>query len=193
MVSDGLAYGGEDYAGLLQGSLVGGGNGNAVQHRVHGDAGQLFLLLKRYTQLVEGRQHLRVDLFQTPGPIFLGGGRGVIDNVLIVDGRVVNVSPLGLFEVQFDPVAVGLEAPLQHPIRFALFGGDEPDDIFVQPFRGHVRLDVDSEPPLVVGVEIVRACSGPRYDPRSGHQPLLNYLWRATPLFFNDINPGLPP
>ena len=128
-------------------SLKGGGHRDAVEHRVHGHAGQQFPLPQGNAQLLVGPQQLGVDLVQALRSVGLGPRRGVVANGLIVDGRVLDVGPGGL--LHGEPVAIGLQPPLQQPFRLALLGRDQSDDVFVQAGRHRVGIDVGEESVLV--------------------------------------------
>ena len=54
--------------------LEGGGHRDAVEHRVHGHAGQQLLLKQRNAELLVGAQNLGIDFVQALRPIFLGFG-----------------------------------------------------------------------------------------------------------------------
>ena len=66
----------EDDARLRQLRLEGGGHGDAVEHRVHRDAGQDRLLLQRNAELLVGLEQLRIDLVQALGPVALWSSGG---------------------------------------------------------------------------------------------------------------------
>ena len=125
----------------------GGGHGNAVEHRVHRDAGQHRLLLQGDAELVVGLQQLGIDLVQALGAVLLGLGRGVVNDVLVVDGRVVDVGPGRLLHGQ--PVAIGLQAPFEQPFRLVLLGGNQADDVLVQAAGDGIGFDVGDESPLI--------------------------------------------
>src|SRR5438876_8457251 len=76
-------------------------------------------------------------LFRSLRPA-LGGG--VVADRLVVDRAIPDVRPVWLRHLQ--PVAVGPQPPLEHPLRLALFLGDEPDDVFAQAGGDNLRLDV---------------------------------------------------
>ena len=46
-------------------------------------------------------------------------------------------------------MTVGRHTPLGHPLRLALFGGDQPHDLLRKPFADGLGLDVRSEAVLV--------------------------------------------
>src|SRR5262249_59416822 len=54
--------------------------------------------------------------------------------------RIMNVGPDRLLHLQ--PMAVGLQAPFQHPLRLVLLLRDHADDFFVQTARNDLRLDL---------------------------------------------------
>ena len=84
----------EDDAHLGELVLEGGGDRDAVEHRVHGDAGQhLPAPGVEYRASRRSSEQLRVDLVQALWPIHIGLGRGVIAGVLIIDGRIVQLGP----------------------------------------------------------------------------------------------------
>ena len=57
------------------------------------------------------------------------------------------MSPCGLR--QFLPIAESLQAELQHPFGFPLFGRDQPHDIFVQAFLDNFCMDIRREAELI--------------------------------------------
>ena len=144
----------EDDAEVRQLVLEGRRHRHAVEHRIHRHAGQHLALVQRYPQLLVGGQQFRVHLIQALGTIRRLGSR-IIDDVLVVDGRIVHVGPLGLglglFELR--PVAVGPQAPVQQPLRLTLLLGDQPDHVLAQAGRYVVRLDVGDEAVLVLAAD----------------------------------------
>ena len=114
MFLDGFGEGAEDDAHLAQLCLEGGGHRDAVEHGIHRHAGEQFPLLQRDAQLFIGAEQFRIDVVQALGPVGVGFGRGVVDDGLVIDGRIVDVGPGGLFHGE--PVPVGLQAPLQHEL-----------------------------------------------------------------------------
>ena len=105
-----------------------------VEDRVDGDAGELRALAQRNAELLVGLEELRVDVVERLRPVLPRLGRRVVDDRLVVDRRVVDVLPGRL--LHREPVAVGLQAPLEQPLRLVLLGGDQPDDVFVQARAG---------------------------------------------------------
>ena len=149
VVVDRLGEGAEDDPLLVQALLVRGGYRDAIEDRVHGDTGQLLLLFQRNAQLVEGLQDLGVHLFQALGAIRRSGRSGVVDDILIIDGRELDVLPLGLLVLDLEPVAVGPQPPLQHEFWLVFLGRDEADGLLVQPLGDGIRLDIGHESVLV--------------------------------------------
>ena len=89
--------------------------------------GQCHAFFEGDAQLVEGLHEFRVNLL-VPLLTLLAGGVGVVRYGLIVDGRQVDVRPVGL--LQGEPVAVGLEAEVEEPFGLALLGRDEAVSTF---------------------------------------------------------------
>ena len=147
MLLDGFGEGAEDDAGFVQLGLEGGGHGNAIEHRIHRDAGQDGLLLQGDAELGVGLEQLRIDVVQALGPIALGLGGRIVNNVLVVDLGVVDVGPIGLFEGQ--PVVVSLETPFQQPFRLVFLGGNQADHIFAQAAGDGIGFDIGDETPLI--------------------------------------------
>src|SRR5207248_11575498 len=121
-------------------------------------------------ELLEGAQKLRVNLVEAR-LLSLLPRRAVVDDVLIIHFRVLDVRPvLRLRHLQ--PLAEGLQTELKHPLRLALLLGDEADGVFGQPPRNHVRLDVGDEAVLVLLVRqqldcahrMIASCALRRYE-----------------------------
>jgi len=75
VVPDRLGNGAENDAGLGQRLLEGGGDGDRVEDRVHGHAGEFFPLMQGNAQLFIGSQQLRIDFVQALGHVFFALGR----------------------------------------------------------------------------------------------------------------------
>ena len=69
---NGLGDRAENHAELLELILLGGGDRHAVEHRVHGDAGQTVAFVQRNAEAFEGLGHFRVDLRRVGGIAFGG-------------------------------------------------------------------------------------------------------------------------
>ena len=96
-----------------------GGDGNTVKHGIHGDAGQPLLFAQGNAQLRISLQKLGIDFIETLGPVAFLFGSGVIDDLLVVDGRVADLRPGGLLHRQ--PVSIRLQTPRQQELRLILF------------------------------------------------------------------------
>jgi len=108
------------------------------------------LLFERDSQFFEGAEHFGVGVLEAvEGGLHPGGG--VVDDVLDVDGLIADVGPGGI-AFHGEEVAIGLEAPVEHPLGLALFLGDAADDVFVQAGLEGIGIDVGGEAPLVVAL-----------------------------------------
>ena len=117
-------------------------------------------LVQRHPELLVGLEQLRVHLVEALRAVLLLLRRRVVRDRLVVDRRVVDVRPGRL--VHREPVPVGLEPPLGHPVRLALLRRDEAHDVLGQAGRQRLLLDVGDEAGLVLGPrEVVerRCCS----------------------------------
>ena len=124
---------GAEYDAVLGEFLAeGGGDGHAVEYGVDGDAGESFLLFQGDAELFVGAEEFGVDLVEAL-ELLLGLGGGVVDDVLVVDGGIVDVGPGGglLFGLEFFPVSEGLETPFEHEFGLDFLGGDPADDVLV--------------------------------------------------------------
>ncbi len=99
--------------------------------------------MQRDAQLLVGLEQLGVHLVEALGLVFLTLGRAEIRDRLIVDGRIVQMGPGRRGHLQ--PLTVGVQAPIEHPLRLTLLLGDEGDGVFIQPRRDRVALDVGHE------------------------------------------------
>src|SRR5690606_28546545 len=104
--------------------------------------------------------------------------------VLIIDRRVVQLRPRRLV-LQPRPVAKGLEAPFQQPVRLTLLGGDETDDILRKPLRRRLRLDVRHEAVLVLltsdGPHLLDRLGGCAHKPKSPDKTLIGGTFIDAP------------
>src|SRR6266705_1124277 len=166
-----------------------GGHGDRVEHRVHRDAGETLLLRDRNAKPLERLEQLGIDLLEAL-ELRLRLGRRVVADRLIVDRPVPHVRPVGLGHVQ--PVAVGVEPPLEHPLRLALLRRDETDDVLAQAGRHDVGFDVGDEPVRVrlqnLGFDAAahaHSCDGRGLGPKviaysQALQPLAMWVRRST-------------
>ena len=116
MVLDGLADGAEDDALLGQIFRIHGLYRHRVHDGVHRHLGQFFLFVQLDAQLLEGLQQFGIHARQRV--ILLGLRGGVVDDVLVVDGRVIEMPPMGF--AHFLPLRESRQAELQHIFRFLL-------------------------------------------------------------------------
>ena len=146
IVADRLRDRTEDDSLLGERLLESGLDRHGVHDGIDGHARQLHLLLQRDAQLVERAFEFGVDLVH--GAQFgTHPGRSVIDDVLEIDLRNTEVRPRR--RLHLEPVAVGPQARLGHPLRFALLGRDQAHDLLAQAARNRLGLDVGGETVLV--------------------------------------------
>ncbi len=138
----------EDDPHLVQLGLEGRRDRNRVEDRVHRDAGERRPLVQRDAQLLVGLEELRIDVGEGLRPVLLRLRRRVVDDRLIVDRRIVDVLPGRLGHGE--PVAIGLEAPLEEPLGLPLESGDLPHRLFRKAGRQGLLLDVGDETELVL-------------------------------------------
>ncbi len=151
MLAHGLAEGAEDDPLLRELGLVGGADRNRVEDGVHRDPGQDLLLRQRDAELLVGLEQLGIHLVEAAQR--LGGPRcRVVADGLVVHRRVADVGP-GVGLAHLEPATVGLEPPLQQPLRLALFRGDQADDVLAQARRRDIGLDVGDPAVLVLLVD----------------------------------------
>ena len=134
---------------LVQLLFEGRCHGDAVEDRVHGNAGETCPLGEGDPELLIRLQQFRIDLFQTLRRCLLFRRR-IIDHILVVDGRILHVGPCRLFHRQ--PVAERLQPPFQQPFGFPLLAGDQTDDVLTETARSGVRFDIGDETVLVLAV-----------------------------------------
>ncbi len=147
MLLDRLAERHEDDAMLGEGLLKRRLHRSAVHDGIHRHAGELLLLVERDAQLVESGQQLGIHLVQAL--LFLALTRsGIIDNILIINLRQIKMAPIRLLQRQ--PMTERLQTKLQQPLRFFLLGGNQPDDVFIQPFGHKIGLNVGHKTKLVI-------------------------------------------
>jgi hypothetical protein len=138
---------------------------SSVERGGHGDPREALLLAQGNPELFVRLQQLGVDLVQA-SELFLQLRRRVVDDVLVVDLRVMHVGPGRLIHRQ--PVAIGLEPPLEHELRLPLLLRDRTDDPLVQAARHRFGLDVGDEAVLVVSLSQILNRLG---RARSHHRP----------------------
>ena len=142
-----LADGAEDDAFLLKFVAESRLDAHRVHHCIDGCSCQRHAFLQRDAQLVEGFHQLGVDVARTLFLLLLRGVSIVADG-LIVYRRHLEVPPSGLFERE--PVAVGIQAELEEPLRLSLLLGDESDDVLRESLLDDFRLYIGGEAVLVL-------------------------------------------
>ena len=147
MLLDRLGDRAEDDALLLEGLAEGGLHRHRVHHSVHSHTRQGHLLLERNTQLVEGALELGIDLVHR-AQLLLGLRGGVVDHLLKINLGDVEVRPRGVLERQ--PIAVGLQTLLGHPVRFTLLFGNEAHHGLRETLFDQVGLDIGREAVLIL-------------------------------------------
>ena len=147
MIAQGLGDRTEDDAHRSEGLLERGLDRNGVHDGVDRHACEGHLLLEGNAELIERALELGIDLVHR-SQLLLGLGSGVVDDLLEIDRRDRQMTPRRGIERQ--PMAIGRHAPLGHPCRFALFGGDQPHDLLVEPLSDQLGVDLRGEAVLVL-------------------------------------------
>ena len=133
-----LTHGAKNHALLGQGLLERGGHRDRVHDNVHGHSAQTLLLVQADSQLFKGFKQLRVYLVEAANLLFYRGG--VVAYSLKINFLVVHVCPVRL--VHFEPNAVGLKAPLRHPLGLHFFGTNTANHVFAEARIHAVRFNV---------------------------------------------------
>ena len=145
IVAHGLGERAEDDALLCQRLAERGLDRYGVKHRVHCGAGQHASLVQGNAEFVESGHQLGVDLLLLRR--FFGGRE--IDDVLEVYLRDVQVGPCRHLHGQ--PLAVGLQAEVEEPLRLALFLRYQPYNVLVQALGDELLLHLRLKAVLVLG------------------------------------------
>ena len=124
-----------------------GADGNGIKHRVHGHAGEPLAFAQRDAKLFIGLQQFRINLIEAFRPVALFPGRGVVNDVLIIDFFVVNFRPGWLLHGL--PVPERLEPPVGQPDRLVFAARNQPDGALAQARRRGVGFHVGVEPVFV--------------------------------------------
>ena len=131
----------EDHARLGELGLEGGGDGDRVEHRVDGDppldAGEDLLLDQRNAELGVGAQQLGIDLVER---LRAGHGFRRREIIEVLEVNLGKIDPRPARRRHRQPAPVGLEAPVEQPLRLALLGRDEADDVLVEALGGLFRV-----------------------------------------------------
>ena len=148
MLFNRFTEGAEDDAVLGQLFFVGGGNRNTVEDSIHRHIRKTLLLTQRNPELVEGLEQFGVHLIKA-GLLLLLLWSGVINDVLVVDGRIAQSSPIGLSHAL--PLAEGTQAEVQQELGLLLFGRNQPNNLFTEALGDLLRFNV-SDKAVAVGL-----------------------------------------
>ena len=143
MLADGFTHRAKDDAFLHQCFLESSLYRDGVHHGIHGHAAQCHLLLQGNAQFIEGFDQFRIHFVHTLGTFLLLSRVGIVRDGLIVNLGNAEVSPCG--HLQCQPVAVSLQAELQHPVGLTLLLGDKTDNVFVQALLDDIGMHVGGE------------------------------------------------
>src|SRR5262245_45861483 len=159
MVPHGFRKRAEDDSQLRQLFLERGGDGNAVEDGIDRYAREQLLLFEWNAELLKGTADFRIDFIEA-GERLLLLRRRVVNDVLVVDGAVLDVAPARLSHRR--PDAVSLETPFQQPLRLLFLRRDYPDDVLAQTPGNRLLLDVGEEAVLVLAARKLFDCFGGR-------------------------------
>ncbi len=96
--------------------------------------------MQRDSQFLVGGEQFRVNLIQALRRIRRRPRRGIIRDVLVVDGLVAHMSPGGLLHRL--PVPKCFQPPIQQKFRFVFLFRDCGDHVLIESGRQAVGLDV---------------------------------------------------
>ena len=147
MMLDGFAERTEDNALLSKRLLECCLYGDAVHHCIDRHPAKLRTFVQRNTQFVESLHQFRIDLIQALRA-FLLLRSGIVDDILIVDRRDIQVRPCR--HLQCLPMAEGFQAELKQPFRFILLGGNNTNSLFIQSAMNHLRIYIGNESVLII-------------------------------------------
>jgi len=119
--------------------LEGRGHRNTVEHRINRHPRQCLLLFKGNAQLLIKGENFGIDLLRTFRPA-VALRRGVIDDILIIDGREFDIGPERLLHGL--PVTESLEPPFEHELWFMLPGRDTANNPLIQPLGQSLCVDI---------------------------------------------------
>ena len=151
MVLYGVSKRTENYPEFAQLLLHRGSDRYGVEYSVDSNSRKCGALLQRNAQLLEGFEHFRVYVVEAFRGFVHALGSSVVVNVLVVDAGVVDHRPVGFgfCFCELHPVAICLEAPLKQPFGLFLLRRNEANDVFAQPLRCKVSLNISNKSPLV--------------------------------------------
>ena len=101
--------------------------------------------MERNPEFFKGLGQGRVNLFRA---VFVLTRRCVVDDILIVHFREVQMGPRRLFHLL--PFPEGVQPELQQPCGLLLPAGNQADDLFVEALRDQFLLHLRHEPLFVL-------------------------------------------
>jgi hypothetical protein len=125
-----------------------GADRHAVKHRVHGHAGEPLAFAQGNAELFVGLQQFRINVLEAFRAVALFPGRGIINDVLIIDFFVMHLGPMRLLHRL--PVAKRLEPPVGQPFRLVFPARNQPDGVLAQARRRGIGLHVGVETVFVI-------------------------------------------
>ena len=143
-----VGEGAEDHALFGERRAERGANRDTVKHRIDGDAGETVAFVQRDAELLVRFKQLGIDVGQALWSVALFLGCRIINDVLVIDRRIMDVRP-GRF-LKRQPMAESFETPFQQPFRLLLLEGNEADNVLVQSWRGGFVLDVGDKSVFVL-------------------------------------------
>src|SRR3989441_3378285 len=122
----------------------------SVKYRIDGHTREQLLFFEWNAKFLVCPEEFRIQFLQAL-QTWLPLGSRIIGNILIIDGSILDVSPLrlSLRLLQRLPVPVSLKPPLKHELRFVLLGRDQANDVFIQALGDPFFLNISDEAPLV--------------------------------------------
>ena len=141
-----LADRAENHAMFSKLFLVGRGDRNAVEHRIHGHIGEALLLAERNTKFVERFEQLGINLVKA-GFFLLLLRRCVINNVLIIDRWITESSPVGLAHLQ--PLPISPQAKIEQESGFLLFARNQAHHVLAEALGDLFGFDIGDEAVLI--------------------------------------------
>src|SRR5690348_13908125 len=147
MLLDGFRKRAEDDAKLGELLLESGADRNAVKNRIYGDPRQQLTLAQRNAQLFVGGEQFGIDLVKALGTVLVGLRRRVVNDLLVIDRRIMNVRPGGL--LHSEPLAIGFKPPIEHELRLVFAGGNQANGLFVETGRYGIGIYIGDESPLI--------------------------------------------
>ena len=104
--------------------------------------------MQRYAELRVGRKQFRVHLIEALRRIERSTRRGIVGDVLIVDGLVTHMRPGGFLHGL--PVPKGFQSPLEQELRLVFLARYRADNVLIEPGGQAVGFDVGDEPMAIL-------------------------------------------